>query len=189
MHIFLTFFHFRIMATSVLFSQWTLPKVVRDGEESALFKVWASEALAGQPGATLPLATPVKGKSAPLDDRTVAILESRAWDTATVPVKSMGMNLFMLWLMGSGAGIFTILLVAYAVIQAVEMLFRLNSAFEQYRGADSLIMQKSVYAVLNLALIAYLGNKAGSMGLLPIASGDWVSLIPPTRIIEKVVFH
>ena len=175
------------MASSLLFNQWNFPKLIRDGEESVLFKIWASEALSTQPGATLPLAPAVKAKSGPLDDRTVAILESRAWDTATVPVKSMGMNLFMLWLMGSGAGIFTILLVAYAVIQAVEMLFRLNSAFEQYRGADSLIMQKSVYAILSLAIIAYLGNKAGSMGLLPIASGDWVSLIPPTRILEKVV--
>ena len=176
----------QFMSNSPLISAWTLPKAnSREGEESALFKIWASEALRDQ-GAVLSLSSAASKKQAPLDDRTVAILESRAWETAFVPVKSMGMNLFMLWLMGSGAGIFTILLVAYAVIQAVEMLFRLESSFAPFKGADTLILQKVTYLSLNVLIIGYLGNKAGNMGLLPIASGDWISLFPQTVILEQV---
>lgn len=171
-----------------MLGSWTTPKAVRDSEETVLFKIWAAEALSG-PSAPLPLsAATSSGQPGKLDDRTVAILESRAWDTATLPVKSMGMNLFMLWLMGSGAGIFTILLVAYAVIQAVEMLFRINSAFDAFRGADTLMLQKTVYLVLNLAILVYLANKAGGMGLLPLSSGDWISLFPHKVLIERVTF-
>jgi Protein of unknown function (DUF1077) len=174
------------MSSSPVISAWTLPKAnSREGEESALFKIWAAEALKDL-GAALPLSAAVSNKPERLDDRTVAILESRAWEAALLPVKSMGMNLFMLWLMGSGAGIFTILLVAYAVIQAVEMLFRVESTFSQYKGADTLILQKVTYLTINILIIGYLGNKAGNMGLLPIASGDWISLFPQTVILEQV---
>jgi hypothetical protein len=101
----------------------------------------------------------------------------------------MGMNLFMLWLMGSGAGIFSILLVGYAVISAVEMLFRLNSSFDQFKGVrSSLLPQKLIYLLLNLAILGYLGNKAGHMGLLPIASGDWISILPTQVVLEKTRF-
>jgi len=170
------------MASSPLISAWTPPKAVREGDEYPLFKIWAAEALAN-PGASLTAGT---AKAVTLDDRTVGILESRAWEMATMPVKSMGMNLFMLWLMGTGAGIFTILLVAYAVIQAVEMLFRVDAVFLQFKGADTLILQKTVYLSLNLMILIYLGNKAGHMGLLPLASGDWIGLLPITVLLEKV---
>lgn len=36
------------------------------------------------------------------------------------------MNIFMLWMMGTGSGIFSILMVGYAVMQSVTSLFRVN---------------------------------------------------------------
>ena len=66
------------------------------------------------------------------------------------------------------------------------MLFRVNSAFDAFKGADTLIQQKAVYLILNLAILGYLANKAGGMGLLPLSSGDWISLFPHTDLIERI---
>ncbi len=55
-----------------------------------------------------------------------AILEKRSWDVAMSPGKSIFMNLFMIWMMGSGSGIFSILMVGYAVLQAFTTLLRVN---------------------------------------------------------------
>ena len=55
-----------------------------------------------------------------------AILEKRSWDVAMSPGKSIFMNLFMIWMMGSGSGIFSILMVGYAVLQAFTTFLRVN---------------------------------------------------------------
>ena len=117
--------------------------------------------------------TPETKKSAPLDDRTRAILQSRAWDVATSPVKSVMMNLFMLWMMGTGAGIFSLLFVVYALTQSVSTLFRVHKVFQPYDQIQPLA-QKTIYVVLSLGVLYYLGDKAGSMGLLPITPADWL---------------
>jgi len=54
------------------------------------------------------------------------ILEKRSWDVALSPGKSIFMNLFMIWMMGSGSGIFSILMVGYAVLQSFTTLIRVN---------------------------------------------------------------
>ena len=38
------------------------------------------------------------------------------------------MNLFMIWMMGTGSGIFSILMVGYAVMQSFSSLFRVNDS-------------------------------------------------------------
>jgi len=54
------------------------------------------------------------------------ILEKRSWDLAMSPGKSIFMNLFMIWMMGSGSGIFSILMVGYAVLQSFTSLVGVN---------------------------------------------------------------
>ena len=118
-------------------------------------------------------------KSSALDDRTRAILQSRAWDVAISPVKSVLMNLFMLWMMGTGAGIFSLLFVVYALVQATSTLLNVSKAFTPYNEVNPLI-QKTLYVVLSLGVLLYLAEKAGSMGLLPVTSADWIHLATPT---------
>ena len=38
----------------------------------------------------------------------------------------MFMNLFMIWMMGTGSGIFSILMVGYAVMNSFSSLFQVN---------------------------------------------------------------
>jgi len=49
----------------------------------------------------------------------------QSWDVAITPGKSIFMNLFMLWMMGSG-GIFAFIMVGYAVMQSFSSLMRVH---------------------------------------------------------------
>jgi hypothetical protein len=51
---------------------------------------------------------------------------------ALAPGKSIFMNIFMLWMMGSGSGIFSILMVGYAVMQSFNSLIRVNEGMFLY---------------------------------------------------------
>ncbi|KAF4730417.1 ER membrane protein complex subunit 4 [Perkinsus olseni] len=113
-----------------------------------------------------------------------AILEKRAWETAISPAKSIFMNLFMLWMSGSGPGLFSILIVGYATMNTVKSLAKCNQVFEQFAAAN-VLLQKLAYIGINVAILAYLGNHAANMGILPIASGDWIQFIPEQRVVES----
>jgi hypothetical protein len=87
----------------------------------------------------------VKNSSGELSSGTVRsgtkdkdILEKRSWDLAMSPGKSIFMNLFMIWMMGSGSGIFSILMVGYAVLQACTTLFRVNEGTSKMISRDSI---------------------------------------------------
>ncbi|KAF4657218.1 ER membrane protein complex subunit 4 [Perkinsus chesapeaki] len=113
-----------------------------------------------------------------------AILEKRAWETAISPAKSIFMNLFMLWMSGSGPGLFSILIVGYATMNTVKSLAKCNQAFEQF-AAVNVLLQKLAYIGINLAILAYLANHAANMGILPIASGDWIQFIPEQKVVQS----
>ena len=115
------------------------------------------------------------------------ILEKRAWDVCLTPGKSIFMNLFMIWMMGSGSGIFSILVVGYAVMQSFQSLFRVNNAFQSISGKISTIQYKLIYVAINLAVLGYLCNHAAGMGLFPINSGDWIASFPTSRIPERSI--
>ena len=132
----------------------------------------------------------------PANDK--AILEKRSWDVAMSPGKSIFMNLFMIWMMGSGSGIFSILMVGYAVLQAFTTLLRVNEGkysffqlnpcivvFKLFEGKINVLGQKGLYILISLAVLGYLCNHAANMGLFPIKSGDWVASFPPNSIPER----
>jgi Protein of unknown function (DUF1077) len=106
-----------------------------------------------------------------LDQRTLSILTSRAWEHSLTPIKSLGMNLFMLWMMGD-SGIFTLLFLSYALMQAIQITLSVNSSFSSFKGID-VNMQKLVYTIIASGILYWLGSKAGNMGLLPIRIADW----------------
>ncbi len=117
---------------------------------------------------------------------TKAFHEQQAWNIAMSPVKSMGMNLFMIWMMGSGAGIFAILMVGFALMQAARMAVNVSSAFKSC-GDANVWMQKIVYLLVCGALLVYIGNHAVSMGLLPIHDADWLDHLPVTYVPRVVI--
>lgn len=66
-------------------------------------------------------------------------------------------------------------------------MYIFSLAFGMFRGKISVVLQKLVYIVINIAVLGYLCNHAANMGLFPINSGDWVasfgaSYIPETSV-------
>ncbi|KAF7455753.1 ER membrane protein complex subunit 4 [Cryptosporidium felis] len=108
-------------------------------------------------------------------------LDKKAWSIAHLPVKTMGMTLFMLYMSGSNAGIFSILIISYALINAIKILLQVNKNFlEPERIArKTFILQRSLYLLYSILGIFFVLFKLGNMGLIPINRGDYFSDAPP----------
>ncbi|CEM15696.1 unnamed protein product [Vitrella brassicaformis CCMP3155] len=117
--------------------------------------------------------------------RHASIVESKAWEAALAPGKSIGMTIFMLWMGGSSPGIFSILIMGYGAINTVKSLFGLNAAFASFETAKvNVMLQKLVYVLINLAALGYISYHCAHMGLLPISSGDYIAMIPEKKVLE-----
>merc|ERR1719333_967262 len=109
------------------------------------------------------------------------LLEKKAWETAIAPIQSVGMNLFMLWMSGSSPGIFNVMILGYCLTSVVGQYSRVNQAFAGFKAIDT-TLQKMAYFALCTVSLAYLLYHMSNMGVLPTSSGDWIALIPNTKI-------
>jgi hypothetical protein len=93
--------------------------------------------------------------------------------------------LFMSWMLGSQLSIWTIFIFVPMAIAPVRAIFNVGAAFAPLAssGAD-LKFAKAVYLLINLAGVGFLAWKLRSMGLLPLTSADWVSLLPVRHATE-----
>eukprot|EP00742_Colponemidia_sp_Colp-10_P002096 GILJ01002238.1.p1 GENE.GILJ01002238.1~~GILJ01002238.1.p1 ORF type:complete len:173 (-),score=21.31 GILJ01002238.1:86-604(-) len=113
------------------------------------------------------------------------IKEKKAWETATAPGKSFFMTLFMLWMSGSGVNIFSMMMTFMAMMNPVKALLNVSSAFAAFEDAHiSLLLPKITYFALNCVALGAGLYKCSTLGLLPTAAGDWISLIPLKQAIE-----
>lgn len=106
--------------------------------------------------------------------------EQMAWAISNTPLRAMGMTLPMLFISGSNAGIFSILIVTYSLVNAIKVLARVNKNFveiERARGKQ-FVYQKLVYCLYSLMGIAFILFKLGTMGLIPVNRGDFFSETP-----------
>lgn len=62
--------------------------------------------------------------------RMITAVEEKAWNLSWAPIKSLGMNLLMLYFGGAGAGIFTVLIISYAFLNAFKTLLSVNDQFQ-----------------------------------------------------------
>ncbi|KAH8584350.1 multi-pass transmembrane [Cryptosporidium sp. chipmunk genotype I] len=107
--------------------------------------------------------------------------DKKAWSIAHLPLKTMGMTFFMLYMSGSNAGIFSILVISYALVNAVKILIQANKNFLEIERAarKPFTIQKTVYCIYSLFGIAFVLFKLGTMGLIPVNRGDFFSDTPP----------
>ncbi|KAL3127453.1 Protein of unknown function (DUF1077) family protein [Cryptosporidium hominis] len=107
--------------------------------------------------------------------------DKKAWSIAHLPLKTMGMTFFMLYMSGNNAGIFSILVVSYALVNAVKILIQANKNFLEIERAarKSFNVQKVLYCLYSLLGIAFILFKLGTMGLIPVNRGDFFSDTPP----------
>lgn len=67
--------------------------------------------------------------------RMAAAIEEKAWSLSWSPIKSLGMNLVMLYFGGASSGIFTVLIISYAMLTAVKTLISVNDIFQNLEDA------------------------------------------------------
>lgn len=164
------------MSISDKFKNWEVPTPKPEGNNfgrtgiSRSITIWTEE-LANKNST---LSTHSKKVEDP--NRMKSILSSRAWEVATAPVKNTAMQIFMMWMMGVNGGIFSILIVVYALISALDQVLKIHTAFSGFKEVDCSV-QKFVYLVLGLGVFGWIAKRAGDMGLLPIASADWISYL------------
>ena len=98
------------------------------------------------------------------------------------PGKSIFMNVFMIWMMGSGSGIFSILMVGYAVMNSFSSLVRVNAGTRLTYSAF-LVVFRSVHDFPGQ------GKRAASEG--PVCVHQFGSLVVPVqpRCEHGVVSH
>ncbi|KAF7638857.1 Leucine carboxyl methyltransferase 1 [Meloidogyne graminicola] len=113
------------------------------------------------------------------------LLNKKAWDMALQPLKSLPMNMFMMYMAGNTISIFPIMMVMMMAWRPIKAILSVNTTFkvlEQEYGS-SLILHKIVFSLGNLAAIALAVYKCHTMGLLPNHESDWLDFMSePERL-------
>lgn len=92
----------------------------------------------------------------------------------------------MLWMSGSSAGIFSVMICGYVAMNVVQSIGNVQQTFSQFPGVDC-TLPKLVYMAINFASMAYILNHASKMGIVPTQTGDWLAYIPEKHIVENTV--
>ncbi|KAJ7771536.1 endoplasmic reticulum protein [Mycena metata] len=124
-----------------------------------------------------------KTSTAPPPEAYNSIKETRAFDFATAPAKSLPMQAFMLYMSGGGVQIFSMGIVFMLLLSPFKNLAGMNDAFAQFapstaknpKAFTTLLLQKLVYIACNALTLGVGLWKCRSMGLLPLGTGDWLA--------------
>ena len=120
-------------------------------------------------------------------DKQVQIMTKMSWAVATAPGKQLPMMMFMMWMTGNGLHLFSIMMTGMALWTPVKSTMALNTAFQNIRvpGREiSLTQQKLVYLGCCIAGLCIGAWKLDKMGLLPLTSADWASMVPVNQYVE-----
>ncbi len=93
---------------------------------------------------------PQKQMQVPIRDKELAALKSkRAMDTALAPLKNICMNGFMLYMGGKSIRIFTIMLVAMALLNPVKSIMGTGNVFKKL-DPEGKVRLNDIVALLRL---------------------------------------
>lgn len=123
----------------------------------------------------------------------------KAWDISWSPIKTLSMNLIMLYFSGSSPSIFTILVLSYTLYTAFVTLASVFSVFKpiessvhpdilKQRTFGLFIPQKLIYVFISIVICCYIVLHVVNMSLLPLKTGDYISLIPAKLYDKPVLF-
>ncbi|KAH9261578.1 hypothetical protein BASA81_000234 [Batrachochytrium salamandrivorans] len=119
------------------------------------------------------------------EQQLLALKNKRAMDMGIAPGKSLFMTAFMMWMAGAGVHIFSIMIVGMGVITPIKAITQTQTYFipAQGEGVD-LTIPKLAYVGLNFMGLFIALYKCSTMGLLPLSSTDWVSLLEVKQNLE-----
>jgi len=111
------------------------------------------------------------------------LVDKRSWDIALGPIKSLPMNMFMMYMVGSQISMFPIMMLGMTFFRHISALMGLRQVTKQLEKSPQYVIQTVVYILgqfVGLSLAVY---KCNVMGLLPTHPSDWLAFkTPPSRI-------
>jgi hypothetical protein len=162
--------------------------IVKNSEEGGTRGVGGEVLKAvGYSDAAASVAVTGTGSSTANLDKQVEIVTRMSWSVATAPGKQIPMMVFMFWMTGSGLHLFSIMMTGMALMNPVRALLAMGTAFQNIKvpGRDiNLTQQKLVYLACVIAGLCVGGWKLNKMGLLPLTSADWVTMVPVREPVE-----
>eukprot|EP00958_Prasinococcus_capsulatus_P000292 scaffold25_cov287-Prasinococcus_capsulatus_cf.AAC.2 len=106
--------------------------------------------------------------------RPAFVPPQKAWEFAQSPVKNVFMMAFMMWMSGSGVQIFSMAITFSAIWPPIKAIYTANKAFERFEDpANSVLLPKLAFVLVQLAQLGVGAWKLNSMGLLPTKPSDW----------------
>mmetsp|Transcript_6878 Transcript_6878/g.12151 ORF Transcript_6878/g.12151 Transcript_6878/m.12151 type:complete len:186 (-) Transcript_6878:30-587(-) len=106
-----------------------------------------------------------------------SLKQRQMMDVAKAPGKQLMMTGLMLWMSGAGMNIFSIMMTGMALTTPLKAIFGMGTTFEQFKEVSGLLQAKLMFIALNGVGLAFAMYKLGQMGLLPLNSSDWISLL------------
>lgn len=106
------------------------------------------------------------------------------------PGKALLSTVFMLWMCGSSIHIFSIMTTGMALINPIKGLAATSQTFQKYFKDEGIDVKLPILIFVSLQLLS-IGialYKCSTMGLLPLTSADWTSLIPEKKYMEISAF-
>ena len=114
----------------------------------------------------------------------VNVVDKRSWDTALGPIKSLPMNVFIMYMAGNTISIFPIMMVGMMFFRPIQAFMGLRATTNILSLSDQWFLQTFVYIVGNLLALALAVFKCNSMGLLPTHASDWLAFAEPLFRVE-----
>ena len=139
--------------------------------------------------------------------KLVNLKKKRAMEMALQPGKQAMMTAFMMWMSGGGIHIFSIMILGMALWQPLKALSQVNAYFAPLQASSEegsatpgesgenatarasgpsvdLTQAKLTYVAACLFGLIIALYRMSQMGLLPLTSADWISLLEPKRNLE-----
>jgi hypothetical protein len=115
-----------------------------------------------------------------------AAFSKSAMAVAMSQIQQVGMGAFTMWMfVGNRLNIWSVFFLIQMGTGPFRNVMSTNTIFSRFEdpGVD-LLVPKLIYVVINVVGCAFFFYKLRVMGLMPITSSDWVSLLPLRQQID-----
>eukprot|EP00775_Hariotina_reticulata_P003950 gene3950-4204_t len=119
------------------------------------------------------------------DPKLIEKKQQALWTRASTPMRQVGFMCFMMWMMGNGIQIFSIIMTISGLATPIMAVIKSGEVFppDPEKKLDTL-SPRLLYCLINLGQFVFALYKLNSMGLLPTHASDWLSAIAVPQSVE-----
>eukprot|EP00879_Flechtneria_rotunda_P003947 GHRR01004187.1.p1 GENE.GHRR01004187.1~~GHRR01004187.1.p1 ORF type:complete len:173 (+),score=50.91 GHRR01004187.1:209-727(+) len=119
------------------------------------------------------------------DPKMIEKQQQALWQRASAPMRQVGFMCFMMWMMGNGIQIFSILMTISGLATPLMAIYKSAEVFppDAERKLDT-FSPRLLYCVINIGQFIFALYKLNAMGLLPTHASDWLSAVAAPQAVE-----